>query len=67
MPVFKGMSEGGKLDLSGLLHPKPSVMCVECKIKFKSWMKNGGEKPTPCEICKSKLKNKMFDGRNPDR
>lgn len=67
MPIFKGMSPGGKLDLDGVLKPKPSVMCAECKRKFKDWMQIGGERPKPCEACKERLKSKMFDGRYPDR
>ena len=67
MPVFKGMSPGGKIDISGILKPKPSVMCIECRNKFKTWMQHGGERPKPCDICKGRLKKKMYDGIYPDR
>ena len=67
MPVFKGMSPGRKIDLSGILRPKSSVMCAECKKKFKAWMQHGGEKPNPCAVCREKLKRKMYDGVHPDR
>ena len=67
MRVFKGIPPGQKIDLSGILTPKPSVMCTECKRKFKEWMKSGGLNPIPCEACKQRLKDKMYDGTYPDR
>ena len=67
MPIFKGIPPGKKIDIGGILRPKASVMCAECRKKFKDWMQHGGERPKPCAICVDKLKNKMYDGMYPDR
>lgn len=67
MPIFRGIPPGQKINLDGVLKPKSSVMCFECKKKLQNYLQNGGEQPKPCEVCKEKLKNKMYDGRYPDR
>ena len=67
MPIFKGIPPGKKLSFDGMFKSKPSVMCAECKRKLQEWMKNGGQQPKPCAICKENLKSKMINGRYPDR
>jgi len=66
MPTFKGIPPGKKIDFSGIGKQK-SVMCDNCKCKFEEFLKNGGPKPKLCDVCREKLKNKMFSAQYPDR
>ena len=66
MPIFKGIPPGRTDAFDNPMKTK-SVMCIECQQKFKNFMKYGGERPKPCEICKERLKDKMYSSRYPDR
>ena len=66
MPIFKGIPPGKKIAFDDIGKQR-SVMCRDCQSKFKEFIKNGGVCPKPCEVCKEKLKNKMYDGIYPDR
>jgi hypothetical protein len=66
MPIFKGIPPGQKIPFD-FDKQHSSVMCAVCLAKFRAYMKDGGERPVPCEACKEKLKNKMYSGRYPDR
>jgi rRNA maturation endonuclease Nob1 len=46
---------------------KPQILCVECRRKFKEFLKAGGETPKACDVCKKKLEDQMFSARHPDR
>ena len=64
MPIFRGMPSGANFNFD---KKQDSVMCAVCIRKFKEYMNNGGEKPTPCVVCQERLKSKMHGGMHPDR
>jgi predicted amidophosphoribosyltransferase len=44
-----------------------SILCSTCQQQFKDYLRHGGIRPKACDVCAEKLKNKMYEGRYPDR
>ncbi len=65
MPIFNAQPQGKRMNID-INNPR-SVLCKECQVKFKEWRMNGGSCPKACDVCAEKLKNKMYEGRYPDR
>lgn len=63
--IFSGRPPNSNVSLNRQI--KFSVLCSECKKKFKEFLKIGGAIPKACDICKDKLKDQMFSARYPDR
>jgi len=69
MPIFNSVPPGSRNNKITKFEGEmiPSVMCVDCQAKFKQFLKHGGTRPKACDACVEKLKNKMYEGRYPDR
>ena len=66
MPLFKGVPPGKSVEFDSVSKQR-SLLCAVCQRNFKEYMKNGGALPKACIPCQDKLKNKMYEGRYPDR
>ncbi len=69
MPIFNGIPPSSRDNKTAKFEGEtvPSVMCIDCQVKFKEYIKHGGIMPKACNACAEKLKNKMYTSRYPDR